>query len=116
MSDSFHDREMSFEAKNKMDQEIQFKAESRRNRLLGQWAAEKMGMSGAEIDAYAKTVVLSDLEEPGVEDVMRKVMGDFKSRGVDISEDEVRTELERLMGVAIEQVKNDFEPLGCDHC
>jgi len=115
MSDSFHDREKSFEAKHKLDAELQFKAESRRNKLLGQWAAEKMGMSGAEVDAYAKTVVVADLDEPGVEDVMRKVMGDFKTRGVSISEDEVRTELERLMGVAIDQVKDDFEPLGGDH-
>ena len=115
MSDSFHDREMSFEAKNKLDEELKFKAESRRNKLLGQWAAEKMGMSGAEVDAYAKTVVIADLDEPGFEDVIRKIMGDFKSHGVGVSEDEVRTELERLMGVAIEQVKGDFEPLGGDH-
>jgi len=115
MSDSFHDREQSFEAKSKLDAELQFKAESRRNKLLGQWAAEKMGMSGTEVDAYAKTVVIADLDEPGVEDVMRKVMGDFKTHGVSIGEDEVRTELERLMGVAIEQVKGDFEPLGDDH-
>jgi len=115
MSDSFHDREMSFEAKNKLDEEMKFKAEARRDKLLGQWAAEKMGMSGSEVAAYAKTVVIADLDEPGPEDVIRKVMADFAKHGVNISEDDVRTELERLMGVAIEQVKEDFEPLGGDH-
>jgi len=115
MSDSFQDREHSFEAKHKLDAELQFKAESRRNKLLGQWAAQQMGMSGADVDAYARTVVIADLDEPGVEDVMRKVMGDFQSRNIAVSEDEVRSELKRLMGVAIEQVKGDFEPLGDDH-
>jgi len=115
MSDSFSDREKSFEAKHKMDEEMMFKAQSRRNKLLGQWAAEKMGMSGAEVDAYAKTVVIADLEEPGDEDVIRKVMGDFGTHSVSVSEDELRAELERLMGVALEQVKADFEPLGGDH-
>jgi len=115
MSDSFSDREKSFEAKNKMEEELKFRAESRRNKLLGQWAAAKMGMEGSEVDAYAKTVVLSDLEEPGIEDVIRKIMGDFAKHGVDVPEDDVRTELERLMGVAIDQVKANFEPLGGDH-
>ena len=115
MSDSFSDREKSFEAKNKMEQEMKFRAESRRNKLLGQWAAEKMGMTGADVDAYAKTVVLADLEEPGYEDVIRKVMGDFAQHGVDVAEDEVRTELERLMGVAMDQIKDSFEPLDKDH-
>lgn len=115
MSDSFSDREKSFEAKAKMDEEQLFKAHSRRDKLLGQWAAEKMGMSGSEVDAYAKTVVIADLEEPGDEDVVRKVMADFAKHGVDISEDELREEMERLLGVAMEQVKNDFDPLGNDH-
>jgi len=115
MSDSFHDRETSFEAKNKLDEELKFKAEARRDKLLGRWAAAKMGMSGAEVDAYAKTVVIADLDEPGFEDVIRKIMGDFKTHGADVSEDEVRTELERLMSIAIEQVKEDFEALGGDH-
>ena len=104
MSDSFSDREKSFEAKNKLEEELKFKAESRRNKLLGLWAAEKMGMDGSEAEAYAKTVVLADLEEPGVEDVVRKVMADFASHGANVSEDELRTEMERLMGIAIDQV------------
>ena len=115
MSDSFQDREKSFEAKHKMDEEHQFKVVSRRNKLLGQWAAEKMGMSGAEIEAYAKTVVIADLEEPGDDDVVRKVMADFATHGVGISEDDLRGEMERLMGVAMEELKADFEALGKDH-
>lgn len=116
MSDSFHTREQSFEAHNKLDEELKFKAESRRNKLVGLWAAEKMGLSGADADAYAKTVVMADLDEPGIEDVVRKVMGDFAERGVAVSEADLRTEMERQMAIAIDQVKEDFDPLGCDHC
>ena len=115
MSDSFHNREKSFEAKNKLDEELKFKAESRRNKLVGLWAAEKMGIEGADADAYAKSVVIVDLDEPGIEDVIRKVMADFTERGVKVSEDELRVEMERQMVVAIEQVKGDFDPLGGDH-
>ncbi|HEY9163994.1 MAG TPA: DUF1476 domain-containing protein [Magnetovibrio sp.] len=115
MSDTFHNREQSFEAKYKLDEELRFKAESRRNKLVGLWAAEKMGMSGADAEAYAKTVVMSDLEEPGIEDVIRKVMADFVERGTAISEDVLRAEMDRQMHVAVEQVKTDFEPLGGDH-
>jgi len=115
MSDSFHDREQSFEAKHKLDEELKFKAESRRNKLVGLWAAGKMGMTGADADAYAKTVVLSDLEEPGIEDVIRKVLGDFAERDVSVDEEKIRAEMDRQMGVAIEQVQADFDPLGKDH-
>ena len=115
MSDSFHDREQSFEAKNKLEAELQFKAESRRNKLVGLWAAEKMGIEGADADAYAKSVVMADLDEPGIEDVIRKVMGDFAERNVSVSEADLRAEMERQMIVAIEQVKGDFDPLGGDH-
>lgn len=115
MSDSFHDREKSYEAKYKLDEELRFKAESRRDKLVGLWAAEKMGMSGADAEAYAKTVVMADLEEPGTEDVVRKVMADFKERNVDASEDDVRAQLERQMITALEQVKEDYDPLSGDH-
>ena len=115
MSDSFHDREQSFEAKNKLDEELRFKAESRRNKLVGLWAAEKMGMECADAEAYAKTVVMADMDEPGIEDVIRKVMADFAERNVSVGEDELRAEMERQMAVAIEQVKGNFDPLGCDH-
>ena len=116
MSDSFHDREKSFEAKQKLDEELNFKIQSRRNKLTGLWAAEKMGMTGADADAYAKTVVIADLEEPGDEDVIRKVMGDFAEHGADVSEDDLRAELVRQMAVASDQLKGEYpEALGEDH-
>ncbi len=108
MSDTFSEREKSFEAKQKMDDELKFKTEARRNKLLGLWAAEKMGIEGADADAYAKTVVMADLEEPGVEDVLRKVMADFKERKVSISESDLRDELDRQMSAAIEQLKGEY--------
>lgn len=114
MSDSFHTREQGFEAKNKLDKEIQFRAECHRDKLVGLWAAEKIGLEGADAEAYAKTVVMCDLEEPGIEDVVRKVMGDFAEHGVDVSEAELRTEIERLTPIALEHVKAQFEPLGDD--
>lgn len=108
MSDTFSEREKSFEAKQKMDDELKFKTEARRNKLFGLWAAEKMGIEGADADAYAKTVVMADLEEPGVEDVLRKVMADFKERKVSISESDLRDELDRQMSAAIEQLKGEY--------
>ena len=74
---SFDDREKSYERKFALDEELQFKATARRNKLLGLWAAEKMGLSGDEAQAYARQVVKADLEEPGEEDVFRKIRGDF---------------------------------------
>ncbi|MDH5490258.1 MAG: DUF1476 domain-containing protein [Rhodospirillaceae bacterium] len=116
MSDKFNEREKSFEAKQKLDDELKFKATSRRNKLVGLWAAEKMGINGADADAYAKTVVIADLDEPGDEDVIRKVMADFAERGTDVSEDALREELDRQMQVAIEQLSGDYpNPLGGDH-
>lgn len=116
MSDKFSEREKSFEAKQKLDDELKFKATSRRNKLVGLWAAEKMGISGADADAYAKTVVIADLDEPGDEDVIRKVMADFNERGTKVSEDELRGEFERQMQIAIQQLAGDYpNPLGNDH-
>lgn len=116
MSDTFSDRGKSFEAKQKLDDELDFKATSRRNKLVGLWAAEKMGITGADADAYAKTVVISDLDEPGDEDVIRKVMADFSERGISVSEDDLRKELDKQMQVAVEQISGDYpEPLGSDH-
>lgn len=116
MSDTFQDREKSFEAKFKLDAEQKFKAEARRNKLLGLWAADKMGIAGADANAYAKEVIDSDMEEPGVDDIVRKVMGDFADKGVDVSEDELRAQIERCMTEAVEQLKAEFpEALGGDH-
>ncbi len=86
----FHDRERAAEAKFSHDEEMQFRVHARRNRLLGTWAAERMGLSPAETEAYAKSVVQADFEESGDEDVIRKLLGDLISAGVDADEGEVR--------------------------
>lgn len=91
---TFDDRERAFEAKYAMDQETLFKIIARRNRLFGQWAAEKMGLTAEETEAYAKAVVQADFEEAGDGDVIRKVVGDLTSAGVEIDEGAVRTALE----------------------
>ncbi|MDH5750723.1 MAG: DUF1476 domain-containing protein [Rhodospirillales bacterium] len=116
MSDTFKDREKSFEAKFKLDAELKFKAESRRNKLLGLWVAEKMGMAGEEANAYAKEVVMADLEEPGIEDVVRKVMQDLRERKVGVDESEVRKQIDSLFATAVDQVKSEYpEALGSNH-
>lgn len=93
----FKDRERAEEAKFAMDEETAFKVAARRNRLLGQWAAEKMGLNEEETGSYATAVVQADFEEAGDEDVIRKVLGDLTTAGVDIDEAAVRTALEQMM-------------------
>ena len=97
---TFEDREKGFEAKFKRDQELQFKVNARRNRLLGLWAADKMGIKGADADAYAKTVVAADFERPGDDDLIQKVVKDLAAKGLSLGEREVRKELQRLLPVA----------------
>lgn len=102
---TFEEREKGYEAKFKHDQEFQFKATARRNKLLGLWAAEKLGLSGGDADAYAKEVVVADFEEPGDEDVVRKVAGDLEGKSV--TAEDVRREIDRLMPIAAEQVASE---------
>lgn len=102
---TFDDRKKGFESKFALDQELEFKATARRNKLLGVWAAEKMGLSGDAAIAYAKEVVAADFEEAGDDDVVRKVLADFKAKNVEQSEHQVRRTMDELMGTAIEQVK-----------
>jgi hypothetical protein len=90
---TFDDRERAFETRYARDQEMQFRIVARRNRLLGHWAARQMGLSEAEADAYAKDVVRSDFEEAGDHDVIRKVLVDLTSAGVECDEDAVREAL-----------------------
>ena len=90
---SFDDRERAFESMYARDQEMQFKIHARRNRLLGQWAAKKMGLTEAEADAYAKEVIRSDFEEAGDEDVIRKLLGDLTAAGIEVDEDLIRQTL-----------------------
>lgn len=91
---TFDDRERAFETKFARDEELAFRIVARRNRLLGQWAAELMKLTPAEADAYAKTVVHADLEEAGDDDVVRKVLGDLTSAGVEADEAAVRRALD----------------------
>lgn len=90
----FKDRERAEEAHFAHEEEQLFRIQARRNRLLGQWAAERMGLSAAEAEPYAKSVVQADFEEAGDEDVIRKLLGDLTAAGVDTSEAEVRTVLD----------------------
>ena len=90
----FNDREKAFENMYARDQEMQFKIVARRNRLLGHWAAKKMGLTEAEADAYAKDVIRADFEEAGDEDVIRKLLGDLTSAGIEIDEGAIREALE----------------------
>jgi hypothetical protein len=91
---TFDDRERAFESHYARDQEMQFKIVARRNRLLGHWAAKKMGLTEAESDAYARDVIRADFEEAGDEDVIRKLLGDLTSAGVEIDEAAIRQALE----------------------
>ncbi len=103
----FEQREKAFETKFKLDQELRFKATARRNRLLGVWAAEKMGLNGSEADAYAKEVVKADFEEPGDDDVLQKGLADLQGKGVEMSDRLLRKHMDELMVVAVEQVQTD---------
>jgi len=94
---TFDDRESAFENKFAHDAEMQFRAEARRNKLLGLWAAELIGKTGDEADAYAKEVVKADFEEAGHEDVVRKVSGDL---GDIATADEIRAKMAELLAVA----------------
>jgi hypothetical protein len=102
---TFDKREEGFEKKFAMDEEQKFRAEARRNKLLGLWAAEKLGISGDAANAYAKEVVASDFEQAGDGDVVQKVMGDLGAKGAAITERELRAKMDELMALAIAQVK-----------
>jgi hypothetical protein len=102
---TFDQRKDGFEKKFAHDEELQFKATARRNKLLGTWAAEKLGLTGDAATQYAKDVVAADFEEAGDDDVVRKVMGDFKAKNIDQSEHQVRRTMDELMGEAIAQIK-----------
>lgn len=103
----FDDREQAFEKKFAHDEELQFKANARRNKLLGLWAAELMGLVGDEAQAYAMEVIKADLEEAGEEDVYRKVKGDLDAKNLDISEHRVRKAMAGLMDEAKKQIMEE---------
>jgi hypothetical protein len=102
---TFDKRQEGFEKKFAHDEELRFKATARRNRLLGHWAAEKLGLSGDAADAYAKEVVMADFEEAGEGDVFKKIRTDFDAKGVGQSDHQIRRTMTDLMEEAISQIK-----------
>jgi len=102
---TFDKREEGFEKKFALDEEQKFKAEVRRNKLLGNWAAEQLGLSGDAAAAYAKEVVSADFEEAGDGDVLRKVLGDLTAKGIATTEAQLRAKMDELMATAATQVK-----------
>jgi hypothetical protein len=105
----FNDRQKAFENKFARDAELQFKVTARRNRLVGEWAAAKMGKSGDEITAYAKEVVEADFEEAGDEDVIRKILADFQASDTDVDDAAIRVALEENMNEARRQFIEEDE-------
>ncbi|CUA91647.1 DUF1476 domain-containing protein [Pannonibacter indicus] len=102
---TFEGRGESFENKFAHDEELRFKANARRNKLLGLWAAEKLGLSAAAADEYAKEVVRADFEEAGDEDVFRKIRADFDKGHVEQSDHQIRRTMDELMHTAIDQIR-----------
>ena len=101
---TFDDREKSFESKYKHDQDIQFKVHARRSKLVGLWAAEKLGLSGADADAYAREMVMAAYAE-GDHDVFKKIRRDFDAKGVVQSDHQIRRTMDELLEQAIQQIK-----------
>ena len=104
---NFEDREKGFERKFAHDEELKFRATARRNRLLGLWAAEQMGVTGDAAQAYAREVIKADLAEPGEEDLFRKIRADFDAKGVGQSDHQIRRQMAELMGLAISQIESE---------
>ena len=104
MSD-FDDRRRGQETKFQLDQELEFKAQARRAKLVGLWAAGLMGLSGGEADAYAKSVVIADLEEAGIEDLFRKIRADLDGAAVQLSDHQIRSKMEEALEEARESVR-----------
>jgi hypothetical protein len=102
---TFDKREEGFEKQFAVNEELKFKATARRNKMLGLWAAGKLGLSGAEADAYAKEVVVSDFEESGDHDVFRKIRRDFDAKGVPDSDQQIRRTMDELMANAVQDIK-----------
>lgn len=103
---TFDDRLRSYEGRFAHDEELRFKSIARRNRMLGIWAAGHLGKTQDDADAYAKEVMRADFEEPGDEDVFRKVRADFDAAGVTISDDDIRRTMREMLLAAAEQVSN----------
>lgn len=101
---TFDDRQNRFESEFAHDQELKFKVEARRNRLLGEWAAEKLGKTGEDAVEYGKSIIRADLEEPGDEDVFRKLRADLPQS--DVSDDDIRTAMSQALQEAMDDIQN----------
>jgi len=104
---NFEDREKGYERKFAHDEELKFKATARLNKLLGLWAAEQLGITGDQAQAYAREVIKADLEIPGDDDVFRKIRRDFDAKGVQKSDHQIRSKMVDLMGVAVGQIESE---------
>jgi len=102
---TFEKRKDAYESKFARDEELKFKATARRNKLLGLWAAEKLGRSGDEAEAYAREVIRADMQEAGDEDVFQKIRADFDAAGVEQSDHQIRRTMEEKMGEAVAQIE-----------
>jgi hypothetical protein len=100
----FDKRREGFESKFAHDEELRFRATARRDKLLGLWAAQKLGLSGNAADEYAKEVVKAEFEEPGDHDIFRKIRRDFDAKSIAISDHQIRREMDDLMKIAMEQI------------
>lgn len=107
MTTGMDNRRDAFEKKFALDAELRFKAEARRNKLLGLWAADQLGKKDAEAEAYAKEVVAADFEEAGDEDVFRKIRADFDAANVSVADEAIREKMFAFLEEAIRQVKQD---------
>ena len=102
---TFDEREKSFEKKFAMDQELRFKSEARRNKLLGEWAASKLGLAGAAVEDYVKAVRKADLAQKGDEDLFRKIRQDFDNKQIAVSDDELRAKMSDFLAEAVRQIQ-----------
>jgi hypothetical protein len=107
---TFNDREKSFEKKFAMDEELKFKAEARRNKLLGQWAAGKLGLTGSAVEDYVKAVRRADLAQKGDEDVFGKIRKDLDDKGVALSDKELRQAMDDFLAQAAQQIQAEAKP------
>jgi hypothetical protein len=104
---TFDDREDKYEKKFAHDATLRFKAEARRNKLLGLWAAELLGRQGKDAEVYAREVIKADLEEAGDEDVFRKIRADFDANAVDQSDHQIRRHMDEFMAAAMQQLQEE---------
>ncbi len=102
---TFDDREKGFEKKFAHDQDLKFRAEARRNKLLAEWAAAKLGITGAALEDYVRSVLKADLQEKGDEDVFRKIHSDFAAAGVSISDAEIRAQMAESLAKAVGEIE-----------